>query len=76
MPPRPAFLLTVLLVAVTTGCGASRGEIRGSSVPGSGVTVYASVPLTGPDAADGRAVVDGMKLALEDAGGRAGATSV
>jgi ABC-type branched-subunit amino acid transport system substrate-binding protein len=76
MPARPALLLTLLLVAVASGCGASRGEIRGSSVPGSGVTVYASVPLTGPDAADGRAVVDGMKLALEDAGGQAGASSV
>jgi ABC-type branched-subunit amino acid transport system substrate-binding protein len=76
MPPRLAVPLILLLLAVPTGCGASRGEIRGSSVPGSGVTVYASVPLNGAEAADGRAVVDGMKLALKDAGGQAGASTV
>jgi ABC-type branched-subunit amino acid transport system substrate-binding protein len=76
MPPRLVLLLTLLVLIVATGCGASRGEIRGSSVPGSGVTVYASMPLTGPEAADGRAVVDGMKLALEDANGQAGASAV
>jgi ABC-type branched-subunit amino acid transport system substrate-binding protein len=76
MPPRLAVLPILLVLAVATGCGASRGEIRGSSVPGSGVTVYASVPLTGSEAADGRAVVNGMKLALSETGARAGASTV
>jgi branched-chain amino acid transport system substrate-binding protein len=36
------------------------------------VTVYVSLPLTGPAAPDGRDAADGAKLALEQADGRAG----
>lgn len=36
------------------------------------VTVYVSLPLTGPAAPDGRDAADGAKLALEQANGRAG----
>ena len=36
------------------------------------VTVYVSLPLTGPRAADGNDAADGARLALEQAGGRAG----
>ena len=42
------------------------------SRPGERVTVYVSMPLRGPEAADGRDVVRGAKLALADARGRAG----
>jgi ABC-type branched-subunit amino acid transport system substrate-binding protein len=36
------------------------------------VTVYVSLPLSGPRAAEGRSAADGARLALEQAGGRAG----
>ncbi len=40
------------------------------------MTVYVSLPLTGPRAAEGRDAVDGARLALEGAGGRAGSLEV
>jgi branched-chain amino acid transport system substrate-binding protein len=49
------------------GCATSE-EIQA----GERVTVYVSMPLRGPDAADGRDVVRAAKLALADARGRAG----
>ena len=49
------------------GCAASEG----GSVEGP-VTVYVSLPLTGPRGADGRDAADGARLALEEARGKAG----
>ena len=49
------------------GCSTSNG----GSVEGP-VTVYVSLPLTGPRAADGRDAADGARLALEQADDRAG----
>jgi branched-chain amino acid transport system substrate-binding protein len=40
------------------------------------VTVYVSLPLTGPRAAEGRDAADGARLALEQAGGTAGGLEV
>lgn len=40
------------------------------------MTVYASLPLTGPRAAQGADAADGARLALERAGGRAGGLEV
>jgi branched-chain amino acid transport system substrate-binding protein len=40
------------------------------------VTVYVSLPLTGPRGADGRDAADGARLALEQADGRAGELEV
>jgi branched-chain amino acid transport system substrate-binding protein len=50
------------------GCSASEdsGAARGDTL-----AVYVSIPLHGPRGAYGRAIRDGAKLALEDAGGRA-----
>ncbi len=45
------------------GCGADAGEPE--------LTVYLSVPLSGPRAAEGRDVADAARLALADAGGEA-----
>lgn len=49
------------------GCTAGEGVQAGERV-----TVYVSMPLRGPDAAEGRDVVRAAKLALADAKGRAG----
>jgi branched-chain amino acid transport system substrate-binding protein len=55
-------------VVVIAGCDASSG---GGDVEGP-VTVYVSLPLTGPRAQDGQDAADGARLALEQAGGKAG----
>jgi branched-chain amino acid transport system substrate-binding protein len=55
-----------VLAALAAGCGSEGGSVEGP------VTVYVSLPLTGPRAADGQDAADGARLALEQAGGRAG----
>jgi ABC-type branched-subunit amino acid transport system substrate-binding protein len=52
----------------TGGCGLGEGS---ADVDGP-VTVYVSLPLTGPRANEGRDTADGARLALADAGGKAG----
>ena len=57
------------LALVTGGCGSSSS---GGKAGGETLTVYVSAPLHGEREAAGRAIVDGAKLALADAGGRVG----
>ena len=55
------------LVALgVAGCGGGGGDVDGP------VTVYVSLPLTGPRGADGNDAADGARLALEQADGKAG----
>jgi ABC-type branched-subunit amino acid transport system substrate-binding protein len=62
----------LLVAAALAGCG-DRGAITaGGEVPGDTVTVYVLVPYT----RDGRNLVRGAKLALAQAGGRAGELTV
>jgi branched-chain amino acid transport system substrate-binding protein len=64
---------TVLLVALAlalTGC--LGGDERSTRIEGGTVTVYASLPMHGASAAAARATAAGQRLALQDAGGRAG----
>lgn len=68
--PRLA-LAALLLASLTAGCG-----IGGSAAIEAPVKVYVSLPQTGPRGADGRDAADGARLALEQAGGRAGSISV
>jgi branched-chain amino acid transport system substrate-binding protein len=66
---RTGVIAVVLACAATaaSGCGgAADDEANGP------LTVYVSVPLRGPSAAAGRDIRDGAKLALDDAGGKAG----
>src|SRR6185503_10138256 len=65
-----AALLAALLVA---GCGINTG---GGSDGDATLTVYVSAPLTGPGRADGTAVADGARAALEEAGREAGGVEV
>lgn len=63
--------LAVALLAAAAGCGVSgEGEIEAP------VTVYVSLPLTGPRAADGRDAADGARQALERDGEVAGSIEV
>lgn len=66
-----AALAAALLAA--TGCG---GEDEGRKAPEGALNVYVSVPAHGPTATSGRAVAAGARLALGDAGGRAGSRRV
>lgn len=68
--PRLALAAWVLTLVVA-GCGV--GESTTIDGP---VTVYVSLPLTGPRSADGRDAADGARLALEQAGGKAGSIEV
>lgn len=67
---RRALLMVAALVLAS--CGAE------TSSPGedSKLTVYVSLPLHGPSAADGRDAADGAELALADAGAEAGGYAV
>jgi len=68
---RVAAIVTVAALALAAaGCfgGADSGGAGGPET----LTVYVSVPLRGTRAVQGRAVVDGARLALADTGGRVG----
>ena len=62
-------LSVVVLAIAAAGCGG------GDDGPAT-LTVYVSAPLHGARASEGRAIVDGARLALEQAGGRVGNLSV
>lgn len=62
----------VLLVATTALTGCEGGDSTSTRILSDTLTVYASVPLRGVRADDGRAFLRGAKLALDAAGGRAG----
>lgn len=70
-------LLTVVfaLAAVPSlaGCGASQ---VGGHVSGDTLTVYSSLPLRGPHQREARSIFNAEKLALKQAGGKAGAFRV
>jgi branched-chain amino acid transport system substrate-binding protein len=67
---RPA-LAALLLALVVVGCG-----VAGSAKIDAPVTVYVSLPLTGPRAVEGQDAADGARLALEEAGGKAGSIEI
>jgi branched-chain amino acid transport system substrate-binding protein len=64
-------LAALLAVVALAGCG-----IAGTPKIEAPVTVYVSLPLTGPRGADGRDAADGARLALEQAQGKAGSIQV
>jgi branched-chain amino acid transport system substrate-binding protein len=59
---------TVALAATLGGCFSSGSGIQA----GERVDIYVSMPLHGPEAANGRDIVDAARLALSDAHGMAG----
>jgi branched-chain amino acid transport system substrate-binding protein len=64
-------LAALLLALVVAGCG-----IAGTPKISAPVTVYVSLPLTGPHGSEGRDSADGARLALEQAEGKAGSIQV
>src|SRR5262245_56859216 len=56
-------------------CGSDDGGGGGESATGGGgkeLTIYSSMPLQGASSPQTKAIVNGMKLALEQAGNKAG----
>jgi branched-chain amino acid transport system substrate-binding protein len=75
MSARPAVAGIFLCALAALGIGACGGgdeEADGAEA----LTVYVSLPLSGPAAAEGRDAADGARLALADAGGEAGGVEV
>src|SRR6478735_11444901 len=67
--------LTALALGVSACGGSDNGNSGSSSSGGSGpttLTIYSSLPLQGDSRAQSTDVVNGEKLALEEAGGKAG----
>jgi branched-chain amino acid transport system substrate-binding protein len=55
---------------VAAGCGADQS--RGGEVAGDTLTIYSSMPLQGPHRDQAQSIINAEKLALEEAGGKAG----
>lgn len=73
MTPRVARIALTTVSVVIVGGSTAGCEGAGSGIQqGERVTVYVSMPLRGPDGAEGRDVVRAAKLALADARGKAG----
>jgi branched-chain amino acid transport system substrate-binding protein len=71
--PALVFFLLALVAGTLGGCAGS-GKSGGSA--GGTVDFYSSLPLSGASSARAKAIVDGAKLALDRAGGRAGRFTV
>lgn len=79
-----ACLALPAVVAAIGGCGGTADTDTGTGTsttvttvaPGRVVDIYSSLPMQGPSAAEAVSIVKGIKLALVQAGGKAGAFTV
>jgi branched-chain amino acid transport system substrate-binding protein len=68
---RPLLLTGVIAFAISVaGCGSDQS--RGGLVSGDTLTIYSSLPLQGPHAEQSQSIINAEKLALKEAGGKAG----
>jgi branched-chain amino acid transport system substrate-binding protein len=58
------------VAGLLSGCGTDTS--RGGHVPGDTLAIYSSLPLQGPHGKQSRSIINGEKLALKEAGARAG----
>jgi branched-chain amino acid transport system substrate-binding protein len=65
-------LAAVCATALLGAAGCGEEQSRGGTVPGDTLTVFSSLPLQGPRAAQSKSIVNAQKLALRDSGGRVG----
>jgi branched-chain amino acid transport system substrate-binding protein len=66
----------VAVAAVAVGACGSSGSSSSSGGGGGSVDIYSSLPLTGASTAQTKPLVNGIKLALDQAGGKAGQFTV
>ncbi len=77
MAPRAALACVVIGLAILIGgCGADKADDGGPQSGSRTVTIYSSLPLHGPDRESSQDMVNAIKLALQDAHGKAGTLSV
>lgn len=76
----PAAALALIGVAVLAGCSSgspgSQPETTAATTPAPVRTLYVDAPLSGPAADEGRAMVDAVRLIVDQAGGVAGGVRV
>jgi branched-chain amino acid transport system substrate-binding protein len=65
----------LLLAAGATGCGTAGRQSAVKEGPDT-LTLYSSLPLQGPDRARSRDMVDAIKLALQETGGKIGPLAI
>jgi branched-chain amino acid transport system substrate-binding protein len=68
----PGKVTTALAAALLAGCGGGAADEPPEPIRSDTLVVYSSLPRTGDSAEVGEAVAAGQRLALADAGGRAG----
>jgi ABC-type branched-subunit amino acid transport system substrate-binding protein len=64
------------IVLGLAACGSSKTALSGPAIQGSTLTIYSSLPLQGATAGQAEAIVNGAKLALQDAGSKIGKYTV
>jgi branched-chain amino acid transport system substrate-binding protein len=64
------------MALAAVGCGGNGGDGGGSQDGPSALTIYSSLPLHGPDRERSRDMVNAIKLALQESGGKIGPLSV
>ena len=66
-------LAAVLAGSLLAGCGATdEAKVAGAQVYGTYLSVYTSLPLSGPDARAGNDILNGERLAFSQRGGKIG----
>ena len=70
VPLAAAASAAVALASLLTGCGSDQST--GGTVKGDTLTIFSSLPLQGPEADRANSILRAEKLALEQAGGKAG----
>jgi branched-chain amino acid transport system substrate-binding protein len=68
--------LLPLLAFGVAACGSDKTSGGGSTAAGTTLTIYSSLPLQGTSRGQSEAVINGEKLALEDAGNKVGKYSI
>jgi branched-chain amino acid transport system substrate-binding protein len=68
--------LTAAVTILALGAGGCGDQSRGGHISGDTLTIYSSLPLQGPHRAQSESIINGEKLALQEAGGKAGAYKV
>jgi branched-chain amino acid transport system substrate-binding protein len=70
--PVAPHLAAIALVFGLAACGSSNTALSGPAIQGSTLTIYSSLPLQGATAGQAEGIVNGAKLALQDAGSKIG----
>jgi branched-chain amino acid transport system substrate-binding protein len=60
------------IIVGLAACGSTHTALTGPAIPGSTLAIYSSLPLQGATASQAEGIVNGAKLALQDAGPKLG----